>query len=180
MRLQTIGWRSILLASLLNTPTLAKKDAPGISKSEFHFIPWGVQYFDDSDVIMFEDRKSRQVYRSENAGESWKPLSDVPEGELFQLQMHPFDNKKAYVITPGKSHWKTSDRGKSWQEFKTEKMASDSRPALTFHAGDSDRIIYNAMDCTAVFCDDIVSLPEGGKRTLLIRTSEHVHYGWLF
>lgn len=73
--------------------------------------------------------------------------------------MHPFDKKTAYVIGGGTTHWKTEDRGESWKEWKSESPASLFREALTFHAGDKDRIIYNAMDCTGIFCEEIVSPP---------------------
>ena len=168
MRLHTaVGWRSLLLSTLLCTPSpsLAKKDAPGVVNTEFKFIPWGLQYFDDSDVIMFEDRVGRQVYRTDNAGEKWEPVTAIPQGKLLELQMHPFDNKRAYVITEEKTHYKTSDRGKTWQEFHADSVASIFRVALTFHAGDPDRIIFNGLDCTGVFCTEMVSLLRcGGKQ----------------
>jgi len=158
MRLQTvIGWQGLLLSSLFYTSSAAKKDEPSITTTEFKFIPWGLEYFDDSDTVLFEDRTGRQVYRSEDAGESWKPVSSVPQGNLLELQMHPYDNKRAYIITEDKTHWKTKDRGKTWEEFKTDSFASIFRTALTFHAGDPDRIIFNAMDCTGIFCEETVS-----------------------
>jgi len=158
MRLQTaLGWQSLLLSSLLYTGSVAKKDEPSIKTTEFDFIPWGLQYFDDSDTVLFEDRPNRQVYRSEDAGESWKPVSSAAKGNLLELQMHPFDNKRAYIITEDKTHWKTDDRGKTWEEFKSDSYASIFREALSFHAGDPDRIIFNAMDCTGIFCEEIVS-----------------------
>ena len=73
--------------------------------------------------------------------------------------MHPFDKKAAFVIGGGTKHWKTKDRGKSWQEWQTESPASLFREALNFHAGDPERMIYNAMDCTGIFCEEIVSFP---------------------
>ena len=162
MRLQTaLGWQSLLVSSLFYTSSFAKKDDPAIKTTEFDFVPWGLQYFDDSDAVLFENRETKQVYRSEDAGGSWKPVSSVPEGELLELQMHPFDNKRAYIITEKKTHWKTANRGETWEEFKADSLASIFRQALTFHAGDPDRIIFNAMDCTGIFCEEVVSFFEG-------------------
>jgi photosystem II stability/assembly factor-like uncharacterized protein len=157
MRLQiATGWRSLLLSTLLCTSSLAKKDAPSVHISKFDFIPVAVSYFDDSDVMLFEDRIGKTTYRSDNAGEDWKPV-DAGKGQMFSTYMHPIDNKRAYIIGEGNTHWMTKDRGKSWDEFKTDSMASLFRPALTFHYGDPDRVIFNAMDCAGIFCEEIVS-----------------------
>jgi len=132
-------------------------------KTEFKFTPYNLQYFDDSDVVMMEDRERRRPYISEDAGESWKPVEEAPEGYLVEVQMHPFDNKRAYIFMHDKEHWKTKDRGKTWQKFSSDRMASAFRNALTFHAGDPDRIIFNAMECTGMFCEEIVSQPSCGE-----------------
>ncbi|KAH8591976.1 hypothetical protein B0O99DRAFT_630824 [Bisporella sp. PMI_857] len=143
-----------ILSSLLPI-ALAKNDAPGVHIADFKFIPWGLQYFDDSDAILFEDRTGRQVYRSADAGVSWEPVKGPEQGSLLELQMHPFNNERAYIITNEKTHWKTKDRGKTWDKFTTDKQASIFREALTFHAGDPERIIFNAMDCTGIFCEEL-------------------------
>lgn len=108
---------------------------------------------------MFEDRVSRNAYISTNAGETWE-MVNRGKGTIVELQMHPFDNKRAYLITEAKEHWMTSDRGKTWTEFATGRLASMFRAAMTFHAGDPDRIIFNGMDCTGIFCDEIVGVQE--------------------
>lgn len=162
MRLHTAatGWRSLLISSLLCSKALAKKDEPKITFSEFRFVPYGLQYFDDSDVVMFEDRMEGLVYISDDAGEKWNTVSKVPKGKVLELQMHPFDKKKAYVITTEQTHWKTNDRGNTWKEFFTDSPASLFRQALSFHAGDTDRIIFNGMDCTGIFCEELVSVSQ--------------------
>jgi hypothetical protein len=99
------------------------------------------------------------VYRSDNAGEDWSVVKGVPEGRLLELTMHPFDKKRAYIITNERTHYKTDDRGKTWEGFEADAQASIFREALTFHGGDPDRIIFNAMDCTGIFCEELVSLP---------------------
>ena len=144
----------------------------------FDFVPVDVQYFDDSDTLLFEDRIGREVYRSEDAGESWKPVADVPQGKLLELVMHPYDNKRAYIITEERTQWMTSDRGKSWEEFYTDSQASVFRKALTFHAGDPNRIIFNGMDCTGIFCEEVVSPDSGALLNMVAdqESTDYVHY----
>jgi hypothetical protein len=157
--LPAAGWRSLLYSTLLLTSALAKKDKPSVKRNKFEFIPYNVNYFDDSDVLLFEDGISHNVWRSDNAGEDWGVVEGVPEYKLLELVMHPFDKKRAYIITNERTHYKTDDRGKMWEEFNSDVMASIFREALTFHAGDPDRIIFNAMDCTGIFCEELVSTP---------------------
>jgi hypothetical protein len=157
MRLHT-GWRSLLLSTLLCSGALAKKDTPTVTLTSFKFIPYNVQYFDDSDVLLFEDTFNHVLYRSKDAGVSWDKVPGLPEGTMLELSMHPFDNKRAYMITDAYSHWLTKDRGETWQEFYTAAQASTFREALTYHAADPDRIIFNGMDCTGIFCEETVRL----------------------
>jgi hypothetical protein len=181
MRLQPpAGWRSLLYSTLLLTGACwAKKDKPSVKPTKFDFIPFNVNYFDDSDVLLFEDPLSHNVYRSDNAGEDWALVKGVPKGKLLELAMHPFDKKRAYIITNERTHYKTDDRGKTWEEFTTDTQASIFREALTFHGGDPDRIIFNAMDCTGIFCEEKVSLPDtyvrieadGGRLYILLMGS---------
>lgn len=158
MRLYT-GWQSLLLPALLCTSAAsAKKDKPSVHLTNFPFWPYNVQYFDDSDVLLFEDANDHVVYRSQDAGVSWDMVAGVPAGKLLEMVMHPYDNRRAYIITNERSHWMTQDRGETWEEFYTDSQASVFRQALTFHAGDPDRILFNGMDCTEIFCEELVSL----------------------
>jgi hypothetical protein len=158
MRLRT-GWPSLLLPTLLcSGGALAKKDKPSVNLLSFDFIPYNVQYFDDSNVLLFEDVLTHVLYRSDDAGVSWAKVPGLPEGIMMELSMHPYDNKRAYMITDAKSHWLTRDRGQTWEEFNTDALASIFRAPLAYHAGDPDRIIFNGMDCTGVFCEELVRL----------------------
>jgi hypothetical protein len=173
MRLHTAaGWRSLILSlALLSTAAWAKRDKPSVELTPFDFIPYNVNYFDDSDVLMFEDGTSHNVYRSENAGKTWHVVEGVPTGVLLEMAMHPYDNQRAYIITNDLVHYKTSDRGKTWEKFESESPASIFREALTFHAGDPDRIIFNAMDCTGIFCEESTLYTTNGfaKAATLLR-----------
>lgn len=156
------SWRNVFVSTLVFSSSCtnwawAKKDAPSIKSTPFDFLPVDLNYFDDSDVIIFADAHKLDMWRSEDAGETWAIADGVPKDKLFEMIMHPFDPKRAYYVTYGTEHWSTSDRGKTWQSFKTSAKPSRSRTAMTFHAKDPDRVIFNAEECEGVwFCTETV------------------------
>jgi len=175
MRLHTAaGWRSLLFSTLLCTGAWAKKEKPSVKSKKFDFIPHNVNYFEDSDVLLFEDNLNNDVYRSTDAGATWDKI-DEGKGKMLEISMHPFDKKRAYIITVEKTHYKTSDQGKTWEKFEADAQATIFNTALTYHAGDPDRIIFNAMDCTGIFCSELTmyTLDNFAKppKTLRIDTS---------
>jgi len=164
MRLPTSSssWGTLFVSTLLFSANSvwAKKDVPSIKNTDFDFMPLDVSYFDDSDVILFNERGGHDVYRSGDAGESWAKVEGPPHGKLYEMIMHPFDKKRAYYLTRGLEHWSTSDRGKTWESFKTTVQPSPSIPAMSFHFDDPDRIIFNGAVCEGIFfCDEQVGHP---------------------
>lgn len=150
------GWRSLILASMLITNIAAKKDAPSLTYTTFDHQPQNIEYFDDSDVILFQDWDSNTLWRTDNAGESWSEV-DIPYNEAWSMYMHPFDKKRAYYLTKEGTHYKTEDRGETWQSFVTDYPPSVLRnQPLSFHADDHDKIIFNAEDCMGIFCEELV------------------------
>ena len=152
------GWSSLLVTSTLIISALAKKESPTITPNKISHRPENVQYFDDSDVILFQDWVENTVYRSDNAGETWKVVKDIPFDEAWNMVLHPFDKKRAYVLTQESTHYKTDDRGETWEEFFTDASPSAWREPLSFHASDPDKIIFNGQDCMGIFCDELVSI----------------------
>ena len=151
------GWRSLIIASLLIANIMAKKDAPSITFSDFNNQPMNIEYFDDSDVILFQDWEENAVYRSENAGETWAKVEDIPYNEAWSMYMHPFDKKRAYVLTKETTHYMTADRGKTWNKFFTDSSPSAWRlQPLSFHASEPDQIIFNGQDCMGIYCEEVV------------------------
>lgn len=148
-----------MISSILFSGTYAKKNEPSITLTEFDHEPMNIVYFDQSDVIMFQDYDTDNVYRSVDAGVSWKRVKGLPEGKAWTMRPHPFDTKRAYILTPGGTHYKTDDRGKTWDKFETgyEETVFADRLPLTFHADDPNKIIFNGMDCQDVFCIELVS-----------------------
>ena len=179
------GWQSLLLlTSIINSlpSCLAKKDGPGIKVTQVPHLPFNLQYFEGSDVVLYEDEIESNVYYSEDAGETWETARGVPPGKMLELSMHPFDNQRAYIITPEATHWKTEDRGKTWTGFFTDAEPTLFREALVYHAGDPDRILFNAMDCAGIFCEELVG--HAGVNTkeepMLTQLLDDVYYGWVF
>lgn len=149
------SWR-VLVAVLLWTTAVLAKD-PDISVTKFKQLPIALSYFEDSDVVLFHDATDNNIYRSTDAGVSWDRVKTIPEGEVYRLIMHEFAPTRAYVITEGKKHWRTNDRGKTWHKFDSDLPPSAFRnDILHFHAGDGNRIIFNGMKCrTMLSCTEI-------------------------
>ncbi|TAQ85300.1 hypothetical protein B7494_g6368 [Chlorociboria aeruginascens] len=156
------SWRSLLLSTLLCTNAWAKRDGPSVKITPFQNVPFDLQYFEDSDVVMFLDPGDRVAHISRDAGETWDKVKGVPEGKVWDLSLHPFDSNRAYIITTEKTHWRTKDRGKTWDEFFTDAPATLFQEPLRFHAGDPDRIIFNGMDCTGLFCEELTMYTTNG------------------
>lgn len=153
-----------LLASILfATPLCAKKDGPDFQVNQFPEYPSNLNYFENSDVILFQDIGSNNVFRSDDAGATWKRVEAVPDGEAYLLYMHEYDSERAYILTTGIQHWRTHDRGKTWDMFQTDAEMSMFRgDVLQFHAEVPDRIIFNGMDCQGIFCEEVAMYTTDG------------------
>ncbi|KAK3936073.1 hypothetical protein QBC46DRAFT_37611 [Diplogelasinospora grovesii] len=157
-----------LLASALGAmpSAWAKKDGPAFAVKSFKHRPDNFNYFEDSEVILFQDISDNNVYRSDNAGSSWERVEAVPEGKAWMLFMHQYDENRAYILTQGIQHYRTDDRGKSWHMFQTDAEMSMFRgDILQFHASDPDRIIFNGMDCQGIFCEEVAMYTTDGFRS---------------
>jgi photosystem II stability/assembly factor-like uncharacterized protein len=144
----------LLLLFILTTLVLAK-DKPTVSVSEFEGPPLNLNYFEDSDVILFYDVENGNVQYSKDAGAKWERVKAVPEGKAVVLIMHPFEKSTAFILTESGKHYKTTNRGESWDEFDSKSIPSRFQSdILTFHADDPKRIIFNGMDCDGIFCDE--------------------------
>ncbi len=157
---------ALLAVTLWTTPLVAEKDAPTFAVKEIENIPRNFNYFDGSEVILFQDIDANNVWRSPDGGSSWERVDAVPEGEAFLLFMHEYDPNRAYILTAGLQHWRTSDRGKSWDMFQVDAEISMFRyDILQFHAVDPDRIIFNGMDCVSIVCEEVAMYTTDGFKT---------------
>ena len=146
-----------LLLQLLCFSTLATardKKPVEVTPTQLDNAPASLHYFEDSDVVLLHDRVSGIVHRSDDAGKRWHPIQDVEEGAALELWPHPYDRKVAYILGGRTMHWVTQDKGENWRSFETEASPSLFRTPFTFHAGDSDKVLYhgqkckNVLDCT--------------------------------
>ncbi|GKT55342.1 vacuolar protein sorting/targeting protein PEP1 [Colletotrichum tofieldiae] len=110
------SWR-ILLSVLTLTAAVQAKDDPTIKVTTIKHPPLNLNYFEDSNIILYQDVSEQNLYRTEDAGVTWDKVKDIPDNQASLLTMHEFDKSRAYVITEGTEHFKTTDRGKTWQKF---------------------------------------------------------------
>lgn len=135
----------------------AKKDKPEIEETAFKALPANLFYFEDSDVVLLQEGAPGAVYRSEDAGESWKTVREIPAEEAVEVLRHPFNDKVAITIGLEKKHWITKDQGKTWSSFETKFNPVMGRSPISWHATDPDRIIYMGADCRGWECETKVS-----------------------
>ncbi|ORY88169.1 putative signal sequence binding protein [Leucosporidium creatinivorum] len=141
---------SLLVAaclSLLPAAAVAASDEPGLSHTLFDNLPARIFYFDDTPVVMYHDSVSKNVWRSADEGKGWKVIDGVPHGEAMMLVDHPFDTKIAFILTSGTTHYRTMNRGESWQSFVTALAPSISANTLSFHANKWDWILFTGQSC---------------------------------
>lgn len=142
------------LSLLLTTLTFAKKDGPRITKYKFDAPPAAAPlYFEDSDVILIPDATGT-VIRTTDAGEEWAPIADVPKGEAWDLVLHPYSKKTAYIWGKDQTHWVTEDQGASWRSFEIEGYPVRFRPPFSFHASDPDKVVVNVCS-NFIICEEM-------------------------
>ena len=104
------------------------------------------------------------VIRSEDAGEKWGVIDDVPQGRAWDLVLHPYNKEVAYVWGKETTHWVTDNRGKSWRSFDVEGYLVPFRPPFSFHAADTDKVIVNV--CTELFaCNEMAYYTKDAFKT---------------
>lgn len=148
------------------TPLAAKSDGPTFHVKSFDNIPKNLNYFPDSDTVLFQDQDDNNVYRSDDHGEKWARVDAVPEGKAWLLFMHQFDSSRAYILTEGLTHFRTTDRGKTWDKFDSgAEMSMFRGDILQFHASDPDRILFNGMVCQGILCQEVAMYTTDGFKT---------------
>ncbi|KAI8629280.1 Oligoxyloglucan reducing end-specific cellobiohydrolase [Xylariaceae sp. FL1651] len=160
-----------LLVTLLSTAsTVHAKDEPTIVVNEFKKPPNNLNYFEDSNVILFQEAESpRTVWRSTDGGATWAKAQGIDHDNAVAIVMHKYDPNRAYVLTLGNLHWRTEDKGETWETFFTLAYTSDftdtSGHWMVFHADDPDKILFTGMECEGFFCEELVMYTTDGFRT---------------
>ena len=131
------------------------KDQPKISKQQFDTPPTNLQYFEDSDTILVHERQVGNVWITTDGGAKWERVKDIDEGQAWEVYLHPFDNQVAFCIGMKNKHWVTHDQGKTWTSFETSRnlLPTSMPPPLSFHAGNSKKILMHAQECFETHCE---------------------------
>lgn len=169
---RAFSWQNMLFVTALLWQLLAvgsvdaKKDQPTINVHKSDSYPLNLNYFQDSDVVLYQDQDAGNVWRSPDAGVTWAKVDGVDEGKAAVLVMHEYDPNRAYILTKGVYHWKTSDRGKTWDTFYTDAQLNIyRRDWLVFHAGHPDSMMFYGIDCESIFCDEVVMYTTDGFKS---------------
>ncbi|ETS86782.1 Vacuolar protein sorting/targeting protein 10 [Pestalotiopsis fici W106-1] len=157
----TLLWQLFLL------PAVDAKADPNIVVTDFDHYPFNLNYFPDSDVVLFQDQSAGVVWRSADAGASWAKVDGVDEGKAATLIMHQYDPTRAYILTEGMYHWRTEDRGKTWSTFFTDAELDIFHRGewLTFHASDPDKIMFYGLDWNSGYYDEVIMYTTDGFAT---------------
>ena len=105
------------------------------------------------------------VYISLDEGKSWNRANGIPAGETSMVIEHPADNRyvsaliigpyihtnlpQAYALTPGKKHYRTEDRGRTWRPFEVPLPPLKVARPLSFHSDPKNYgyILYQGTNC---------------------------------
>lgn len=141
------------------------EDGPTIVATEFKDPPSSLSYFKDSNVILFQEAYGRTIWRSADGGTTWSKAEGIEHEKAVALVMHEYDPNRAYVLTASDTHWKTHDRGETWQTFSTGAYTSDFADSIgrwmKFHADDPDKILFTGMECEGL-CEELVMYTTNG------------------
>ncbi|KAI5121770.1 hypothetical protein M0805_009581 [Coniferiporia weirii] len=137
---------SVLLLGLVSV--VGAQGQPEVSYTTFHNFPQRLFFFDDAPTSIYFDLSDGVVYVSHDEGKSWT-TADVPKGEATMVIEHPFDNKYAFILTKHTKHYRTADRGKTWQTFEMPVPPSFVPFPLSFHseAASYGYIMYQGTSC---------------------------------
>ena len=157
-----------LLAVLLSFASA--KDEPKISSKKFETAPTNLQYFADSDIILVQERQLGNVWITKDGGAEWERVKDIDEGQAWEVYLHPFDNKIAFCIGMKNKHWVTHDQGESWISFETRDnlLPTSMPPPLSFHAGNSKKILMHAQECSGFRCEISTYYTADGFKSLMM------------
>ena len=164
--MRTVALLCVLIALqlLVAVPAGAARE-PAMKATAFSELPSRVSYFDDSSIVLWHDAVSGLVYRSADEGRTFSPVDGVPAGSAYLLIEHPYNARQAYILSNGKDHWRTTDRGATWHHFSTpDPPAVRAGLPLEFHADERhyENILYTGRRCSAwtpwqgSVCHDVV------------------------
>ncbi|PFH50972.1 hypothetical protein AMATHDRAFT_60180 [Amanita thiersii Skay4041] len=125
------------------------QQAPEHSVQSFPNPPARLFFFDDTQSVLYHDSFAGDVYVSLDEGKTWKKADGIPEGKAAMVIDHPFDSQYAFVLSNEQTHWRTSDKGKTWHSFEMPVPPAVVARPLSFHSDKSKYgyIIYQGSKC---------------------------------
>ncbi|KAG8692567.1 vacuolar protein sorting/targeting protein PEP1, partial [Ceratobasidium sp. 394] len=123
--------------------------SPSVKVTKFENLPKNLFYFDDTSTILYHDSVEGNVWISEDEGRSWAKVDGVPSGQAMILVEHPFENRMAFILGETTKHWRTTNRGKTWQSFDMPHPVALTSSPLSFHSDkkNSEWILMQVWDC---------------------------------
>lgn len=173
-------WRALwLLLLALVAVAKAKKDEPETSETAFESMLMNVFYFEDSDVVVAVDSAPQVVYRSTDAGASWKKVEEITPGSAVYIRPHPYDNKVAVAMSVLETkHWITKDQGSTWTKFETEYAGIVGQEPVVFHATDSDKMIFLTQGCEDGRCPGQAMYTKDGAKSIHMLRDKILQCTW--
>ncbi|QIW97150.1 hypothetical protein AMS68_002668 [Peltaster fructicola] len=176
----------VLASLVLQAVAKEKTEGPGVTTTSFTNTVIGLTYFEDSNTILFPDLDTNKVWQSTDGGNEWETIADVEDAVI--VEKHPVDRNVAVILTGNTKHYITKDQGKTWTSFKLPSEVNYMGRAISFHAGDSDRILIQGVECESIFCeypvyyttdgfDSVMLLHENVRSCLWAKSTEQFSTG---
>ncbi|KAG9313252.1 hypothetical protein JVU11DRAFT_6715 [Chiua virens] len=125
----------------------ATAQEPQVSITHFDNLPGRLFFFDGSSIVVYHDTIAGDLYVSQDEGRTWNRAEEMLSGSVTMVIPHPFDNRFAFVLTDGTTHYRTEDRGKTWRSFEVPAPLSYTAKPLSFHVDKWDHILYQGTVC---------------------------------
>ncbi|KAG6381823.1 hypothetical protein JVT61DRAFT_432 [Boletus reticuloceps] len=138
----------------------ATAQEPEVSLTYFDNLPGSLFFFEDTSSVVYHDILAGELYVSQDEGKSWNGAEDIQSSSRVSMVIpHPFDNRYAFALTDGTTHYRTEDRGKTWRPFEVPAPLSYTPKPLSFHSDKWERILYQGTVCERVgwnnVCTDV-------------------------
>ncbi|KAI0794611.1 Oligoxyloglucan reducing end-specific cellobiohydrolase [Fomes fomentarius] len=141
--------RTILLLWTLASCLSLVTGQPTHAFTPFENLPARLFFFNDASTAIYHDVVKGAVYVSPDEGKTWSIPSSIPEGEAAMVIEHPFDSKTAFILSRGTTHWRTDNRGETWQKFDMPVPPALVGRPLSFHSDPKKYgyILYQGTAC---------------------------------
>ncbi|KAF8962397.1 vacuolar protein sorting/targeting protein 10 [Flammula alnicola] len=137
------------LISLFSALLVAGQSQPEHAVSSFNYLPARLFFFDDTESAIFHDSMDGNLYVSLNEGKTWNLADGIPSGKVMMVFDHPVNNRYAFALTDGTTHYRTEDRGKTWRPFEVPLPPALVPRPLSFHSDPKNYgyILYQGTSC---------------------------------